>query len=245
MEKDLSAENEARRKHTFDLRALLDREKENLFQDFSRGTSQVRDQVEKDKHELKSKLDAQMRELEADSKRLAQQMGEEGEQLALLSDTVSLLTKAAQQPGQYFCAVREEPYCTGGEEYLTFHHCSASMGGGMDPKSGVFTAIVPGCYLFCLTLCSQDMKKVLVALRKYGEEAGTIYDQNHKDNHRNSMASQSLLLELEEGDRVQVYVYTFTGLHDKGANHLTQFLGFMLRPKAPPFLALEDEPTGR
>ena len=40
----------------------------------------------------------------------------------------------------------------------------------MDPKSGVFTAIVPGCYLFCLTLCSQDMKKVLVALRKNGEE---------------------------------------------------------------------------
>ena len=43
----------------------------------------------------------------------------------------------------------------------------------------------------------------------------------------------------------QVYVYTFTGLHDKGANHLTQFLGFMLRPKAPTFQALEDEPTGR
>ena len=63
------------------------------------------------------------------------------------------------------------------------------------------------------------MKKVLVALRKNGEEVmslykrqswlkvgaqvGTIYDQNHNDNHRNSMASQSLLLELEEGDRVQ------------------------------------------
>ena len=64
------------------------------------------------------------------------------------------------------------------------------------------------------------MKKVLVALRKNGEEVmslykrqswlkvgaqvGTIYDQNHNDNHRNSMTSQSLLLELEEGDRVQV-----------------------------------------
>ena len=51
---------------------------------------------------------------------------------------------------------------------------SASMGGGMDPKSGVFTAIIPGCYLFCLTLCSQDMKKVLVALRKNGEEVMTL-----------------------------------------------------------------------
>ena len=37
-------------------------------------------------------------------------------------------------------------------------------------------------------------------------QAGTIYDQNHNDNHRNSMASQSLLLELEEGDKIQVHV---------------------------------------
>ena len=96
--------------------------------------------------------------------------------------------RAAQTPGQYFCAVREEPYSTGGEEYLTFHRCTATMGGGMDPKSGVFTAVVPGapshpvsrmmsmmrpspgCYLFCLTVCSQDMKKVLVAIRRNGEE---------------------------------------------------------------------------
>ena len=42
------------------------------------------------------------------------------------------------------------------------------------------------------------------SLLKVDAQAGTIYDQNHNDNHRNSMASQSLLLELEEGDRVQV-----------------------------------------
>ena len=52
----------------------------------------------------------------------------------------------------------------------------------MDPKSGIFTAIVPGCYLFCLTLCSQDMKKVLVALRKNGEEVTTLLKRD-KSNH--------------------------------------------------------------
>ena len=56
------------------------------------------------------------------------------------------------------------------------------MGGGMDPKSGIFTATVPGCYLFCLTLCSQDMKKVLVALRKNGEEVTTLLKRD-KSNH--------------------------------------------------------------
>ena len=35
-------------------------------------------------------------------------------------------------------------------------------------------------------------------------QVGTLYDQNHNDNHRNSMAGQSLLIELEQGDRVQV-----------------------------------------
>ena len=40
--------------------------------------------------------------------------------------------------------VREEPYCTGGEEYLTFSHCTVNNGGNMDPKSGVFTATIGG-----------------------------------------------------------------------------------------------------
>ena len=66
------------------------------------------------------------------------------------------------------------------------------------------------------------------------------------------------MVELEHGDRVQVgrvqeiimkgnnfyifqvYVYTFTGLHDKGANHLTQFLGFLLRPAVPTIPQIED-----
>ena len=40
--------------------------------------------------------------------------------------------------------VREEPYSTGGEEYLTFSHCTLNNGGAMDAKSGVFSASVPG-----------------------------------------------------------------------------------------------------
>ena len=62
------------------------------------------------------------------------------------------------------------------------------------------------------------------------------------------MAGQTVLIELAQGDRVQVdyllpitsyliyvfilkvYLYTFTGLHDKPGNHLTQFLGLLLKP---------------
>ena len=82
--------------------------------------------------------------------------------------------------------------------------------------------------MFSITVCTQDMKKVLLSLRRNGEEGGTVYDQNHTDNHRNSMAGQTVLVELVPGDRVQLYMYTFTGLHDKKANHLTQFVGFLV-----------------
>ena len=44
------------------------------------------------------------------------------------------------------------------------------------------------------------------------------------------MVGNSIIVELEAGDRVQVYMYTFTGLHDKPGNRLTQFMGYLLRP---------------
>ena len=103
-----------------------------------------------------------------------------------------------------------------------------NAGKGMDAKSGVFTAPVEGLYFFTLNVCSHDLKKTLVALRRNGEEIASVYDQNHTDNHRNSMAGQTVLVELVPGDRVQLYMYTFTGLHDKKANHLTQFVGFLV-----------------
>ena len=103
-----------------------------------------------------------------------------------------------------------------------------------------------GCYMFSLHVCTHDMKKVLAAIRRNGVEVATLFDQNHIDNHKNSMAGQTVLMELAQGDRVQVtlslawntpmiwtfqvYLYTFTGLHDKPGNHLTQFLGLLLKP---------------
>ncbi len=40
----------------------------------------------------------------------------------------------------------------------------------------------------------------------------SFYDQNHESNHKNSMAGQSVLLDLDKGDRIQVYMFTDTGL---------------------------------
>ena len=42
-----------------------------------------------------------------------------------------------------------------------------NAGKGMDAKSGVFAAPVAGLYFFTLNVCSHDLKKTLVAIRRY------------------------------------------------------------------------------
>jgi hypothetical protein len=104
----------------------------------------------------------------------------------------------------YFNAIRNEPYLDGGEEYLTFNQCTANEGGGMDPKSGIFCAPVPGAYCISFHVCTHDLKKALISLRRNGSEIGSVFDQNHVDNHKNSMAGQTMIVELDKGDKVQV-----------------------------------------
>ena len=45
------------------------------------------------------------------------------------------------------------------------------------------------------------------------------------------MVSQSVILDLDAGDRVQVYMFTHTGLLDKPGNPLSHFVGIFLRPR--------------
>ena len=54
--------------------------------------------------------------------------------------------------------------------------------------------------------------------------------QNHKDNHKNSMAGTTILLGLKKGDEVCVYAYTGTWLADFPMNHYTHWVGLLLKP---------------
>lgn len=65
--------------------------------------------------------------------------------------------------------------------------------------------------MFSIHLCTHDMKKALAALRRNGVEVATLFDQNHIDNHKNSMVGQTVLMELEQGDRVQVLCHKANG----------------------------------
>merc|ERR1712002_1061124 len=119
-----------------------------------------------------------------------------------ISDIADLKTKMMQENaflkslsgktlGVYFNAYRTKAYDGGGEENLTFQGTYCNVGGGLDTDTGIFTCPTGGTYMFQFHIATHDNKKALLSIRKNGEEIASIFDQNHKDNHKNSMAGQN------------------------------------------------------
>ena len=46
--------------------------------------------------------------------------------------------------------------------------------------------------MFVFHIATHDNKKALLSIRVNGEEVASVFDQNHKDNHKNSMAGTTI-----------------------------------------------------
>merc|ERR1712119_183514 len=158
-----------------------------------------------------------------------------------ISDIADLKTKMMQENaflkslsgktlGVYFNAYRTKAYDGGGEENLTFQGTYCNVGGGLDTDTGIFTCPTGGTYMFQFHIATHDNKKALLSIRKNGEEIASIFDQNHKDNHKNSMAGQNIILDVKRGDEIVVYAYTGPWLADFPMNHYTHWVGLLLKP---------------
>merc|ERR1712241_1146278 len=132
--------------------------------------------------------------------------------------------------GVSFNAYRTKAYDGGGEENLTFQGTYCNNGGGLDIDTGIFTCPCGGTYMFQFHIATHDNKKALLSIRKNGEEVASIFDQNHKDNHKNSMAGQNIIMDVKRGDEIVVYAYTGTWLADFPMNHYTHWVGLLLKP---------------
>merc|ERR1711981_748817 len=132
--------------------------------------------------------------------------------------------------GVSFNAYRTKAYDGGGEENLTFQGTYCNNGGGLDIDTGTFTCPTGGTYMFQFHIATHDNKKALLSIRKNGEEVASIFDQNHKDNHKNSMAGQNIIIDVKRGDEIVVYAYTGTWLADFPMNHYTHWVGLLLKP---------------
>merc|ERR1712018_1019057 len=132
--------------------------------------------------------------------------------------------------GISFNAYRTKAYDGGGEENLTFQGTYCNNGGGLDIDTGIFTCPCGGTYMFQFHIATHDNKKALLSIRKNGEEGASIFDQNHKDNHKHSMAGQNIIMDVKRGDEIVVYAYTGTRLADFPMNHCTHWVGLLLKP---------------
>merc|ERR1712110_513662 len=103
--------------------------------------------------------------------------------------------------GISFNAYRTKAYDGGGEENLTFQGTYCNNGGGLDIDTGIFTCPCGGTYMFQFHIATHDNKKALLSIRKNGEEVASIFDQNHKDNHKNSMAGQNIIIDVKAETR--------------------------------------------
>jgi len=173
--------------------------------------------------ELQARMDSHNDDRARDIEDLRTRMMKENQFLRSLND---------KNLGVFFDAYRSKAYDGGGEENLTFNGTYCNVGGGFDADTGIFTAPMGGTYMFMFHIATHDNKKALLSIRRNGEEIASIFDQNHKDNHKNSMAGQNIIINVNRGDEIVVYAYTGTWLADFPMNHYTHWVGILLKPSA-------------
>merc|ERR1711899_568820 len=228
-------ENDARKTHIAALNARADAEAAARDSE-DKALSERIDREISDREnaiaELTSKTDSQNQERIDDISDLRTKMMQENAFLKSLS---------GKTLGVYFNAYRSKAYDGGGEENLTFNGTYCNVGGGLDTDTGIFTCPTGGTYLFMFHIATHDNKKALLSIRKNGEEIASIFDQNHKDNHKNSMAGQNIIMDVKRGDEIVVYAYTGTWLADFPMNHYTHWVGLLLKPSQEEAEALRKE----
>merc|ERR1712158_298290 len=225
-------ENDARKTHIANLENFAKSENDARKADIAalnaRADAEAAARDSEDKA-LSDRIDTEIRDREnAIAELTARTDGQNQERIDDISD---LKTKMMQ----------ENAYDGGGEENLTFNGTYCNNGGGLDVDTGIFTCPTGGTYLFMFHIATHDNKKALLSIRKNGEEIASIFDQNHKDNHKNSMAGQNIIMDVKRGDEIVVYAYTGTWLADFPMNHYTHWVGLLLKPSQEEAEALRKE----
>jgi len=218
------SENDGRKSDIADINARMAKENSERNAE-DKALSDRIDKEIRDREEAVSNLECRMNEAN-DSR-----MNDLDElKTRLLKENAFLKSLASKPLSVCFDAYRTKAYDGGGEENLTFQACAVNTGGGMDADTGIFTTPIGGLYMFVFHVATHDNKKALLSIRLNGEEVASVFDQNHKDNHKNSMAGTNILLSLKKGDEVVVYAYTGTWLADFPMNHYTHWVGLLLKP---------------
>ncbi|XP_035650542.1 complement C1q-like protein 2 isoform X1 [Oncorhynchus keta] len=107
---------------------------------------------------------------------------------------------------------------------LIFTNVITNIGQAYNSGTGVFAAPVRGVYYFTFTCNSGTTGKVNAALLKNGQKMAAVIENGHVD----SMGSNSVILQLDEGDHVNIILWSDNSIYDNG--YRSTFTGVLLFP---------------
>ncbi|XP_071953088.1 complement C1q-like protein 2 [Antedon mediterranea] len=115
---------------------------------------------------------------------------------------------------------------------IIFNSVLNNVGDDYNPQDGRFTTSVAGTYVFTVTLMSKysSGSSAFGCLHKNDNEQVCVWSNG---NSANEMSSNTITLNLEEGDVVDVVLKAGSnyGIHNYGEAGYCTFTGFLLYPK--------------
>ncbi|XP_056599741.1 complement C1q tumor necrosis factor-related protein 6-like [Triplophysa dalaica] len=111
------------------------------------------------------------------------------------------------------------------EVTLAYKHVFVNQGNAYNPSTGIFRTPVKGVYFFTINGHSLSSKPLGLRLFKNEEQMVTVY--NHPHENRFETATNSIALNLEEGDDVYVRLRENTWIFNNENDHTT-FVGHLL-----------------
>merc|ERR1712059_69509 len=253
LDKFAKGENDARKTGIANLENFAKSENDGRKADIAALTQRANDEKaarEGEDKALNDRLDKEISDRESSNNNLQDRMDSQNNdrvqeiddlRTKMMKENAFLKSLSGKTLGVYFNAYRTKAYDGGGEENLTFQGTYCNIGGGLDTDTGIFTCPCGGTYMFQFHIATHDNKKALLSIRKNGEEIASIFDQNHKDNHKNSMAGQNIIIDVKRGDEIVVYAYTGTWLADFPMNHYTHWVGLLLKPSEEEIIGLKKK----
>lgn len=124
-----------------------------------------------------------------------------------------------------FLAVLDASISIGSNQIIVFERVITNIGQAYSSQTGVFTAPVDGIFLFTTTLLTENNKEIWCYVMLNGKDVARINERGTDGRH--GSGSQTVILQLNEGDEVDVrnskYLFALQG----GA--YGSFAGFLIK----------------
>ncbi|KAH9500395.1 Complement C1q tumor necrosis factor- protein 6 [Bulinus truncatus] len=147
--------------------------------------------------------------------------------IALILPVILQFTRAEAQLNKsviFSVGLKSEKDLRAGE-YLLYDHVYTNIGNAYDINTGVFTCPVKGVYLILLNSLTQKVNEAWLEVYRNNNYIMSVYGQHDPIN---ISASNSVIVELNQGDRLYVKSRRSSGVYGKADDIYCTFSGYLI-----------------